>query len=76
MVVPVIEKPSNAHGCWNTPRKDGYMVRVGRTYDLRSVRQKRYLERQLLAFYEDKSTKECQHKINNPDDPRCAGCTK
>ncbi len=68
-------------GCHSQPRKDGYWAseKTG-TMKLdpfiddftRSIGLHRV---QSAVWIEDTMSKDCKHRIDTPDDPRCEGCT-
>ena len=60
----------NRYGCFNTPRKDWFYVRLHVDSEA--------LDTDPFDYYVplvDTSTTECQYRKTTPD-PKCEGCTK
>ncbi len=63
-----IEKPGTKWGCWNSERTTGYWVPT-RNDD-------QWNKPTAWEWVEDRSSKHCVHKTQEPNDPKCEGCLK
>jgi len=55
-------------GCWNTPRKAGYVVQVRRYDSIGHFKME-------LDWIEDRGSQGCGYDLATSD-PHCAGCAK
>lgn len=61
-------------GCWNSERRDSYMVPVG-TMDVPWGVPEGFVRNQMVTEIKDTSSRECRFDLR-ASDPRCDGCVK